>query len=248
MKKLLLAALLVLLSTLPAQAARISVFAAASLTDAFNALAAGFEKSQPGDTLALTFAASGELLRRMESGEPADVFASADTATMDAAADKQRILPTTRIHFAVNTLVLAAPAGNPARVAGLESLLRGGVRRIGVGNPESVPAGRYAKQALHQKALWFALTAKLTYFPSVRHVLAALANGSIDAGFVYATDAAMAGPSVTVVETIPLSPPVTYAAAVTTAAKDKAVAAAFLAYLASPEARAVLARFGFGAP
>ena len=108
---------------------------------------------------------------------------------------------------------MAVPAGNPARIDGLEDLTRGGVRRIGVGNPESVPAGRYAKRALHEKALWFALTSKLVYYPSVRHVLSALANRQVDAGFIYRTDAVLTGQSVVIVATIPLKPPVTYVAA-----------------------------------
>ena len=143
--------------------------------------------------------------------------------------------------------VLAVPAGNPAKVDNLDSLSRGGVRRIGVGNPESVPAGRYAKRALQQKALWFALTSKLVYYPSVRHVLAALAKGEIDAGFVYATDAA-AGRAVAVAAPVPLPSPVTYVAAVAAKAADPKMAAAFINYLASPEGVATLGRYGFAPP
>ncbi|MEL7638402.1 MAG: molybdate ABC transporter substrate-binding protein [Solidesulfovibrio sp.] len=248
MKRLLAALLLVLVLAPAALAGEVAVFAAASLTNAIEALRAPFERSHPGLLLAPTFAASGTLLGRMANGQPCDVFISADTATMDAAADRRRIDPKTRRIVAGNSLVLAVPAGNPAGVSGLDSLSRGGVRRIGVGNPESVPAGRYAKRTLQDKALWFALTAKLVYYPSVRHVLAALSAREIDAGFVYATDAAIAGGSVATAAVVPTSPPVAYPAAIAAAAANPTGGAAFLDYLATPEARAIFARLGFTAP
>lgn len=245
----LLAVLLVLTAlALPAQAAEVSVFAAASLTEAFGALKADFQKGHPDTTVTVTTAASGALLRRMQHGRRADVFASADTATMDQAVATGLVDPASRLAIAGNTLVMAVPAGNPARVANLESLTLGGVRRIGVGNPESVPAGRYAKRALGQKALWFALTAKLVYYPSVRHVLAALTDRQLDAGFVYRTDAMLAGTAVDIVATFPLTPPVIYVAARCAACRDRTATDAFLAYLLSPEAKAILDRFGFSKP
>ncbi|MFP5257818.1 MAG: molybdate ABC transporter substrate-binding protein [Acidobacteriota bacterium] len=248
--------LLALVLTLPlslaaglsAFAGEITVFAAASLTNAFTAAKADFERLHPGDVIKLDFAASGALLGRMDAGTACDVFASADRDTMTMAVDRGRVDPATRLVFAGNTLVLAVPAGNPAGVQGIESLSQGGVRRIGVGNPESVPAGRYAKRGLQQKALWFALTSKLVYYPSVRHVLAAVEHGDVDAGFVYATDASSAGAAVETAASMELSPPVVYTAAQATTVRDKPLAAAFLAYLATPQARETLAGFGFAPP
>ena len=248
MKRLLLVVALLLAACLPAAAGEITVFAAASLVNAFAAVKADFEQLHPGDEVHLDFAASGALLGRMAAGAACDVFASADRDTMTMAVDKHLVDPAARLVFAGNSLVLAVPAGNPARIKDIDSLSQGGVRRIGVGNPESVPAGRYAKRALQQKALWFALTSKLVYFPSVRHVLAAVARGDVDAGFVYATDAAAAGKTVDTAAAIPLSPPVLYTAAMAATAKDARLAAAFLAYLSTPPARETLARFGFAPP
>lgn len=249
MKRPLLASVLLLAlslaACLSASAGEITVFAAASLTNALTAVKADFERLHPGDVLKLDFAASGALLGRMDAGAACDVFASADRDTMTMAVDRGRVDPATRIVFAGNTLVLAVPAGNPARVQGIESLSHGGVRRIGVGNPESVPAGRYAKRGLQQKALWFALTSKLVYYPSVRHVLAAVEHGDVDAGFVYATDA---GAAVETAAAMALSPPVVYTAALATTVREKPLAAAFLAYLATPKARETLAGFGFAPP
>ena len=248
MRRLFAAVLLTCSLAVPARAAEIAVFAAASLTDAFGAIKADFEKSHPETTVTVTTAASGDLLDRMRHGRAADVLATADTATMDEAARLGQIVPKTRVVFAGNALVMAVPEGNPARVTSLDDLSRGGVQRVGVGNPESVPAGRYAKRILSQNALWYALTAKLVYFPSVRHVLAAVASRSIDAGFVYRTDAAIAEQTVDVAVTLPLSPPVTYVAALTTASRHADEATAFLAYLHAPEAQARLTAFGFTLP
>ena len=248
MKRLLLAILLALAVCRPAFAGEITVFAAASLVNAFAVIKADFEAAHPGDTIHLDFAASGALLGRMDAGAACDVFASADRDTMTLATDRNRIDPATRMVFAGNTLVLAVPAGNAARVSGLDSLSLGGVRRIGVGNPESVPAGRYAKRALQQKALWFALTSKLVYYPSVRHVLAALEQGEIDAGFVYATDVSAAGKAVATAASISLTPPIVYTAARAKAAGNKQLAADFLAYLATPQVVSTLSGFGFLPP
>jgi len=248
MTRLLVALLLALSLAQPARAAAVAVFAAASLTDAFDGIRADFEKSHPGTQVTLTTAASGDLLDRMRHGESADVLATADTATMDAAASGGDIAPSSRVVFAGNALVMAVPAGNPAKVRTLDDLSRGGVQRIGVGNPESVPAGRYAKRALGQRALWYALTSKLVYFPSVRHVLAALSDRHLDAGFVYRTDAALVPKTVDIAVTLPLSPPVTYVAALAARAPNAKEASAFLAYLTTPEARARLSGFGFTVP
>lgn len=248
MSRLLTSLLLLVVLAAPAHAAELSVFAAASLTNAFAALAADYEQTHPGLTVTVTNAASGTLLRRMQAGEVADVFVSADTTTMDEAVRTKRVDPASRVAVAGNALVLAVPAGNPAGVTGLSSLTLGGVRRVGVGNPESVPAGRYAKRALARQALWFALASKLVYAPSVRHVLADLTGREVDAGFVYRTDAIHAGQAVAIVATIPLTPPVVYVGALCTPMRHRAEATAFLDHLRSPEARAVLARFGFTAP
>ena len=248
MKRCVLALALVISCALPARAGEVVVFAAASLTNAVGEMIPLFSQLHPDLTVRADFAASGALLHRMDNGDPCDVFLSADTQTMDAAEDRGRIDAKTRAAFAGNALVLAVPAGNPAGVTGLESLSQGGVRRIGVGNPDSVPAGRYAKRALQKRAMWFALTSKLVYYPSVRHVLAAIRKNDCDAGFVYATDAAIAGKAVDVAATVPLTPPVTYAGAVATAASNRQGAAPFLAFLTTPEARAILSRYGFTLP
>lgn len=249
MKRLLLA--LFLVPTLLAgsvHAADLTVSAAASLNEAFTELAPLFEKSRPGVKPAYNFAASGPLLKQIEQGAPVDVFASADQKTMDEAAGKKLIDPATRTTFAKNALVLAVPVANKAKIAGLADLAGAGVARLAVGNPETVPAGRYAKAALTKSGDWDKLASKFILAESVRQVLDYLARGEVEAGFVYATDAATVKDKVMVVAEIPLETPVAYPAAVVAASKNAEAAKAFVAFLVSPEAGAVLAKWGFAAP
>ena len=152
MKKILLTLVLSLCLAVPAQAADLTVSAAASLTDAFNAVKTAFAKANPGVNVIFNFAASGALLAQMEQGAPVDVFASADQKTMDDAAAKNLVDPATRVTFAKNDLVIATPAGAPA-VKSMEALKDAKFKHVGIGNPDSVPAGRYAKAALEKAAL-----------------------------------------------------------------------------------------------
>jgi molybdate transport system substrate-binding protein len=225
----------------------LTVSAAASLTDAFTECKPLFEKANPGVTLSFNFAASGALLKQIEQGAPVDVFASADQKTMDDAAAKNLIDAASRKNFAQNALVLAIPADGK-KVKNLASLTDAAVTKIGVGNPETVPVGRYSKAALEKLGMWEKISARCILAESVRQVLDYLSRGEVDAGFVYATDAKQGGDKVKIVEEIPVEKPVSYPAAVLAASKNKPEAAAFVAFLLSPEGSAVLAKYGFKKP
>lgn len=233
----------------PAQlfAADLTVSAAASLTEAFKVIKTKFEKANPGVTVVTNFAASGPLLRQIESGAPVDVFASADQKTMNQAAQKNLIVPATRIDFVQNALVLIEPANAKAGLAGMAQLTQPGVKRIAIGNPETVPAGRYAKESLTAAKLWEAVTPKLVLGESVRQTLDYVARGEADAGFVFATDAKVAGAKVRVVAEAPTSTPVRYPIAVVAASKNPK-AKAFVDFVAGPEGQKVLQEFGFKKP
>lgn len=248
MKKILLSLALTLLMAVPAQAADLTVSAAASLTDAFNELKPLFAKAHPGVNVVFNFAASGTLLSQMEKGAPVDVFASADQKSMDQAVEKKLIDTATRVNFAQNALVLAVPAGNPAAVKDLASLATAPVKRVAIGNPDSVPVGRYTKAALTKLGQWDALAPKCIMAESVRQVLDYLSRGEVDAGFVYATDAKQGGDKVKVVAEVPVETPVSYPMAVLSGSADKKDAAAFVTFVAGPEGQAVLARYGFKKP
>jgi len=238
-----------LLLAVPAAAscAEITVSAAASLKDAFSAAAEAFHR-ESGVSVHLNFASSNTLLRQLRGGAPADVLATADQATMNEAADPAEgapvILPGTRRSFAANQLVLITPAGGrPA--PGLDSLHSPDFRRIAMGTPESVPAGRYAREAMERAGLWDALAPRIIFGNNVRQVLAYVQRGEADAGIVYRTDALSAGRAVRVEAALEGHTPVTYPIAVTALSAAPEEARRFLDYVLSPAGQETLARYGF---
>lgn len=141
---------LALMATGLAQAAEITVSAAASLTNAFRELAPAFEAAHPGTKLQFNFAASDALLAQIAKGAPVDVFASADQETMDKAQQQKLLVEGTRRNFVSNALVVITPAEGGVALKTLSDLQQSAVKRVAVGRPEGVPAGRYAKAALEQ--------------------------------------------------------------------------------------------------
>ncbi len=240
----------VTLACLPwlANAQSLTVSAAASLTDAFKALAPSFEQAHPGITLRLNFAASGVLLQQIDQGAPVDVFASADQATMDRAAAAGRIDSATRRDFVSNSLVMVEPAQGALGLKTLQDLRKPEVRRIAVGKVETVPVGRYTRQALASAGLWDALQAKIVAADSVRQALDYVSRGEVEAGFVYRTDAALLGDKLNIVLTASGHDPVSYPVALVSDSRHKPQAQAFIDFLAQPQAQQVLARYGFGQP
>lgn len=224
----------------------LTVSGAASLTNAFTDVKDAFEKTYPDIHVVLNFAASNPLLQHMREGAPVDVFAPADQDTMNKAEEEKLIEPATRRNFAANSLVLIVPASgtDTVTITGAADLDR--AERIAVGNPDSVPAGRYARASLRASGQWEALQSRMVLGESVRQVLDYVTRGEADAGFVYVTDAFIARDKVRIVDTMSGHKPVLYPVAVTASARDKAAALAFVDYLFSPEGRAVLAGYGFG--
>lgn len=236
-----------LLST-PVLAAELTVSAAASLTNAFTELKAIFEKSHPNVMLHMNFAASNPLLKQIVEGAPVDVFASADQATMDKAAQAGCIDPASRRNFALNTLVLIVPRGAKHSPAAPADLAGADYARIGVGNPASVPAGRYTRESLMSLGLWDGLQSKMVMGASVRQVLDYVSRAEVDAGFVYATDARKGADKVDTVLTMSGHTPVEYPIARLKNAANAKDADAFIALVLSPEGQNVLAKYGFSAP
>jgi len=232
------------LITAPVFAAELTVSAASSLANAFADLGKAFEAAHPGDKVVLNLAASDVLLRQLEQGAPADVFASADEVTMDRAAAAKSIDTTTRRDFAGNTLVLIVAAGIKVPEA-LEELNGAGYAHVAIGNPESVPAGRYAKQALVDAKLWDGLQTRLVPTQNVRQALDYVARGEAQAGFVYATDAAVQKDKVRVALNVPTATPVRYPIAVTAASAHAQLASRFVEFVVSTDAQAALGRYGF---
>jgi molybdate transport system substrate-binding protein len=223
---------------------RVVVFAAASLRNALDEVIA---RSPVGAVP--SYASSSALARQIETGAPAKVFISADQDWVDYLEQRAQIQPATRRNLLGNKLVLIAPAGSKVQAtikAGFPlHLLLGARGRLALGDPQHVPAGKYAKAALEKLGVWDGVSGKLAPAENVRAALAFVARGETPLGIVYATDAA-AEPKVRVVDTFPdgLHPPVVYPAALTAAARDPA-AAEFLAFLRSPAARRIFEKHGF---
>jgi molybdate transport system substrate-binding protein len=221
---------------------------AASLTDAFKELGPRFEAARPGTSLRFNFAASGALLQQIVQGAQVDVFASADQATMNRAAEQKLIDVDSRRNFVTNSLVLIEPAQGGTGVKSLQDLNGPAVKRIAIGKVATVPVGAYTKQVLDGARLWEPLEPKFVQADSVRQVLDYVGRGEVDAGFVYSTDAIVAGDKVKVVATPNGHTPVSYPVAVTADSRQKALARDFTGYLAGEEAQAVFKRYGFGKP
>lgn len=233
----------------PGQATEpVTVFAAASLTDALQEIARAYHAAT-GVQVRLSFAASSTLARQIEAGAPADIFASANERWMDELARKDLIEPDSRTSPIANRLVLIAPGGGPDEVelgrdTDLAALL-GADGRLAVGDPDHVPAGLYARQALQALGQWDRLAPRLARADNTRAALALVERGEAPLGIVYATDAAIT-PRVRVIAIFPADShaPISYPFALVKGS-DNADARAFFRYLTGAEAGAIFARFGF---
>lgn len=232
----------------PALADEILVAAAASLSNAFKDLAREFEALHPETRVLTTFGASDVVLRQILEGAPVDVFVAADPGAMDQAQAAQAIAPETRRDFARNALVLIVPRQGALDIQALADLRAPSIRRIALGNPRSVPAGRYALAALQQAGLDEQVAQRQVLGQNVRQVLSYVAQGEVAAGFVFATDAALAPDTVRVVQTVATPTPVVYPMARVAGSASPGAADAFLNFVDSDAGQAILARYGFSPP
>ncbi|MDF3607877.1 molybdate ABC transporter substrate-binding protein [Paracoccus sp. DMF-8] len=230
--------------TAPAMADDITIFAAASLKDALDEIAADWEKTS-GDKVTISYAGSSQLARQIQAGAPADLFISAAENWMDELEKSDSIDPATRTDLLGNTLVLVgAPDAAAVEITDLPAQL--GDAKLAMALVDSVPAGQYGKEALTSLGIWDALEPHVAQADNVRAALALVAAKEAPYGIVYATDA-VAEPDVSVLATFPADShkPIIYPAAVlkdATAADD---AGAFLTGLREEPARKVLEGQGF---
>ena len=247
MRSLMLAMVLVLSASV-GHAAELTVSVAASLKDAFAEIAKAFEVDQPAHRVLLNAGASGQLLQQIAKGAPVDVFASADEETMDRAQEQNLIVKDTRADFARNRLVVVVPADARFVPRTLKELGGAEVQRIAIGNPESVPAGRYAKGALVTTGLWDTVKARLINTQNVRQALDYAARGEVDAAFVYVTDAVLPGSRVKVAFEVPTASPVVYPISVVKGSASERIAAAFVQFVRGDAGRRILRKFSFELP
>ena len=231
-----------------AQAGEVTVSAASSLTNAFQDLARGYEAAHADAKVLLNFGASGALLQQMTKGAPVDVFASADQATMDLAAERQLIDTGSRQDFARNTLVVITPRDSDIELRRLGDLQQPDIARVAIGNPASVPVGRYSQQALEAASLWEVVQTKTIKTQSVRQALDYVARGEVDAAFVYATDALLMEDKVKVALKVPLDHAISYPIAPLDDSPNSEEAKRFITFVQSAAGQDILARHGFLSP
>jgi molybdate transport system substrate-binding protein len=194
------------------------------------------------------FGASGPLLQQIAKGAPVDVYASADQETMDQAQAQGLVKTEQRRNIVSNALVVIVPAMAAAVPASLKDLAGPAYARVAIGIPASVPAGRYARAALEAAGTWPAVEPKLIGAQTVRQALDYVARAEVEAGFVYATDAALMPAKVRVAFAVSTVRPVLYPAAPVAASLNPALAQKFVDFLSAAQAQAVLTKYGFGKP
>jgi molybdate transport system substrate-binding protein len=233
--------------TASAQGKDVLIFAAASLKNALDDVAAQWRR-ETGKKVSLSYAASNTLIKQIEQGAPADIFISADLDWMDYGQQKGLIKPDSRTNLLGNRLVLIAPKDASINVDikpgfDLAALLKGG--HLAMGNVDAVPAGKYGKAALEKLGAWDGVKGRIAQAESVRAALLLVSRGEAPLGVVYQTDA-VSDPGVKIVGSFPddTHPPIIYPIALT---KDSTNpdAQAFLNYLRSPAARPAFERQGF---
>jgi molybdate transport system substrate-binding protein len=234
-------------TAVPAQDAKLIVFAAASLKDALDEVSAAYRRDK-GQETATSYAASPTLAKQIEAAAPADIFISADLDWMDYLAKKNLIKPETRANLLGNRLVLIAPAGSTVKLDigpnfALASALGNG--RLAIADPNGVPAGKYGKAALEALGVWSSVADKLAPAENVRATLLLVSRGEAPLGIVYQTDA-LADKGVKVLGAFPENthPPIIYPIAAVAASTNPGDAG-YIAYLKSPAAGAIFEKQGF---
>ncbi|MBI3560155.1 MAG: molybdate ABC transporter substrate-binding protein [Gammaproteobacteria bacterium] len=226
----------------------ITVAAAISLKKSFIELAKIYETNY-ATHVNFNFGASGDLALQIIGGAPVDVFASAAQQDMDLIERKGLLRAGSRSNFASNRIVLIAPQGAKTGLSSFGGLSANTIKLLAIGNPKSVPAGRYAMQVLDYYQLYTVVADKLIYAGNVRQVLDYVARGEVDAGLVYASDVATLNAPIDVLATAPAAShaPVIYPIAIINGTQQQRAAARFVSLVLSTEAKQILAKYGFAA-
>jgi molybdate transport system substrate-binding protein len=226
----------------------LTVSAAISLKDALNDVAPAYIKDHPGTTIHFNLGASGTLQEQIQQGAPVDVYISAAPDQMDALEKQGLLLDDTRHDLVRNSIVLVVPTGSK-NVSSFQDLLGSQVKFVAIGEPQTVPAGKYGQEVLTHLGLYDSLKPKFVFGKDVRSVLTYVASNNADAGIVYATDAKTT-PQVTVAAVAPEDShsPVIYPVAVLKGSKEVDAAKSFVDFLLSPQGEAVFEKYGFLSP
>ena len=224
----------------------ITVYAAKSMTDCLDALIEDYDTINPNVEISANYASSGDLQSQIENGAPCDMFLSAAQKQMDALCEEGLMAEDTRRNLLTNEAVLVAPTDSDV-VTSFDDLADVSVEKVAIGDPASVPAGQYAQEILTTLGTWDVVQAKAVLGSDVRQVLAWCETGEVDAGIVYATDAAVTD----AVKTVCAAPedscdPVVYPIALTKEGAENEAAVDFLEFLQTKEAAKIFEAYGFG--
>jgi molybdate transport system substrate-binding protein len=243
--KFLFLASMILNVTVSSKGVELMVFAAASLTNALQEAGAVYEQHSKG-SIRYNFAASNLLARQIEEGAPADVFFSADEAKMDGLEKKGLIISESRRSLLSNTLVIITPADSDLQINTPDDLASPRIRNLALAQPQTVPAGIYAKKYLEQRGLWKTIESKIIPTQNVRAALAAVESGNADVAIVYKTDVTLSR-NARIAYEIPRSdtPGISYSIAIVKRTQQPEAAAKFVNFLASDDCKKIFQRLGF---
>lgn len=224
------------------------VGAAISLRPVLDSAVASYASQHDDLRITVSYAGSGTIRRQLEFGAPIDVFLSAATDHIDSLEARGLVLPGSRTPFASNTLVMIMSIQH-APITDIPDLRLGSISRVAIGQPDIVPAGRYAYQTLEGLGMRAEIQDKLVFAKDVQQVLIYVRTGSVDVGFVYGSDV-LASTPVRAIRTIPdsLHAPILYEGIVRAGSVNTGAASAFLAYLASDSLKSLFTTYGFRAP
>lgn len=234
-------------STAPTETIELTVSAAASMQDAMKAIKPVYQEENHQVRITYNFGSSGSLKQQIEQGAPADVFLSASPKWIDALEKENLLLEGTRQDLLKNTMVLIIPANSEQSISNFPELSDSKVQKVALGDPESVPAGQYAKEVLTSLNLYQPLASKYVFGKDVRQVLSYVETGNVDAGLVYGTDAKISGYKVKVATVAPENThkPIIYPVAVIKDTKHPESAQEFIEFLSSDQAKEVFEQYGF---
>ncbi len=236
-----------LTSNTDSQAVELTVSAAASMQDAMKELEKAYQEEHLNTKIIYNFAGSGTLTQQIKQGAPVDIFISANEKFMDELDTNKLLLPETRKDLLKNDVVLIVPKkDNITNISNFQQLTNPNIKRFSIGEPESVPAGQYAREVLTTLKIYEQVKPKTVFAKDVRQVLSYVELGNVDAGIVYATDAKISN-KVKVVATAPEDShkPIIYPVAAIKRSKNPEAAKEFIQFLFSNSAKDAFKKYGF---
>jgi len=225
----------------------ITVSAAISLKNAFEEIGKLYESKNIGSKVTFNLGASGDLMTQIKGGAPVDVFASAALKDMDDLDNAGFVVKETRTNFVLNSVVLIVPSSSNITLTSFEDLKKAEIQKIAIGNPKTVPVGRYSAETFQYYKISDMIQTKLVLAENVRQVLDYVARGEVDAGIVYSTDAMVKQHEVKIIVTAPEEShkPIIYPIAVVKGSKNEKTARSFINLVTSDEGRKILSKYGF---